>query len=78
MENTLYGTCSNNCCAYCKRHGTYLTVKQMRGRECLGKQCRHLDKIETHEYWEQRNRTKQKRKARKMEIEKKIGRDNNE
>lgn len=78
MENTLYGTCSENCAGYCKRHGCYMTVKQIRGKGCLGKNCWHLDKNLKHEWWSQRERTKKKRKDRKMEIEKKIGRDNNE
>lgn len=69
----LYGTHSNNICAVCKLHDTGVTVKQMRQKQCLSKQCRHLQKVETHEYWSQRERTKAKRKNRKIEIDKKIG-----
>lgn len=52
-----------------------MTPKQITGKECLRKQCWHLDKNLEHEWWAQRARAKQKRKDRKMEIEKKIGRD---
>jgi len=45
-----------------------MTVKQIRGKNCLGKQCFHLDKNEEHEWWAQRERTKQKRKERKINI----------
>ena len=64
----LYGTCSDNICAMCKLHAKGVTVKQMRQKQCLQKQCHHLVKIETHEYWAQRERKKQKRKNRKEEI----------
>lgn len=72
MEKTLYNCYSDNCAAYCKRHHCNLTVKQMRGKECLKKNCWHLEKNERHEYWRQRERTKNKRKTRKEEINKMI------
>ena len=72
MENVLYGTCSENCAGYCKRHRCSLTVKQIRGKDCLGKGCWYLKKNLEHEWWKQRERTKMKRKNRKIEIEKKI------
>lgn len=62
---TLYGGCSENCAGYCKRHCCHLTVKQIKGRSCLQKQCYYLVKNENHEWWQQRERTKQKRKNRK-------------
>ena len=37
MKTCLFNTQSDNCCAYCKKHRCSLTVKQMRGRECLKK-----------------------------------------
>ena len=74
MENVLYGTCSENCAGYCKYHKCHMTVKQIRGKNCLSKNCWHLEKNLEHEWWEQRERTKQKRKNRKIEIEKKVGR----
>lgn len=69
----LYGTQSNNICAMCKLHETGVTVKQMRQKQCLSKQCHHLVKIETHEYWAQRERAKAKRKSRKEEFKKMVG-----
>lgn len=67
MQRTLYGNSSNNCCAYCKLHSCSLTVKQVRARECLAKQCWHLEKRE-HEWWKQRERIKEKRRSRKEAI----------
>jgi hypothetical protein len=43
-----------------------MTVKQMRCKNCLQKECRHLIKKEEHPYWKQRALTKQKKKARKL------------
>jgi hypothetical protein len=42
-----------------------MTVKQMKAKSCLQKQCWHLIKNETHQYWRQREVVKQKRKYRK-------------
>ena len=66
MKECLYGTCSDNCCGYCKLHHCNMTVRQMRTKECLQKECRHLVKNEEHQYWRQRELIKQKRKARKQ------------
>ena len=68
MKQTLYNGCSDNCCAYCKLHQCFMTVKQMKMKECLQKQCWHLVKNENHQYWRQRDAVKQKRKARKERI----------
>ena len=65
---TLYGSCSENCAGYCKRHCRHMTVKQIKGRNCLGKQCWHFVKNEEHSWWAQREAAKQKRKNRKIEI----------
>jgi hypothetical protein len=45
-----------------------MTTKQMKCKECLNKQCRHLVKNELHQYWKQREMIKQKRKNRKQMI----------
>ena len=66
MKECLYHTYSNNTAAYCKLHNCNLTVKQIKGRECLKKQCWHLDRNENHAWWKQREATKQKRKQNKM------------
>ena len=68
MKLTLYNGYSDNCCAYCKLHQCSMTVKQMKGKECLQKQCWHLEKNEDHQYWRQREAVKQKRKERKDRI----------
>ena len=64
----LFNSESNNCCAYCHYHAASMTVKQMKAKECLKKQCRHLVKNTTHAYWRQRDIVKQKRKNRKEMI----------
>ena len=65
MKECLFNTHSNNCCAYCKLHRCSMTVKQMKAKNCLQKQCWHLVKNEGHQYWKQREAVKQKRKERK-------------
>lgn len=66
MKQTLYGCYSDNCCGYCKLHGCSMTVKQMKKKECLKKQCYHLKKNEDHPIWKQRERMKEIRKERKL------------
>lgn len=67
-EKILYNCYSDNCCAYCKLHGCYMTVKQMKKKECLKKQRYHLQKNEQHAVWKQRERMKEIRKERKLAI----------
>lgn len=66
MNKTLYHSYSDNCCAYCNLHGCFMTTKQMRKKECLKKQCRHLKKNEAHMIWTQRARMKEIRKQRNL------------
>lgn len=73
MKQTLYNGYSDNCCAYCKLHQCFMTVKQMKAKECLQKQCWHLARNEKHDYWRMRESMKQKRKARKDRIEQYVG-----
>ena len=68
MKECLFGTCSNNVAAYCRLHRRNMTVKQMRCKNCLQKECWHLVKNDTHQYWHQREIAKQKRKDRKQAI----------
>ena len=68
MKKTLYNCYSDNCCAYCKLHGCSMTVKQMKKKECLKKQCFHLQKNENHDIWRQRERMKEIRKERKLAL----------
>ena len=65
MKECLFHTHSNNVAAYCRHHHCSMTVKQMKCKNCLQKECRYLVKNEDHSYWKQRAVTKQKRKARK-------------
>ena len=68
MQECLFNSYSNNCCAYCRHHRCSMTVKQMKAKGCLQKQCWYLVKNEQHAYWRQREVTKQKRKDRKEMI----------
>lgn len=69
MENCLFNSCSGNVVAYCKHHHCGMTVKQMKCKNCLGKNCWYLQKNEDHPYWKQKEIIKQKRKDRKQKIE---------
>lgn len=69
MEKTLFNSCSDNCCAYCKLHDCSMTVKQMKKKECLKKQCWHLEKNESHDIWRQREQKKKKRTERKIALD---------
>lgn len=55
-------------CAFCSHHRCHLTVKQLRQHNCLGKQCWYLQKNEQHEWWRQRELTKQRRQERKQTV----------
>ena len=50
---------------YCRYHSAALTVKTLKGHECLKKQCNALKKYEEHDYWRQREQKKEWRKSRK-------------
>jgi hypothetical protein len=65
MKECLFHSYSNNVVAYCHYHACAMTTKQMKCKNCLNKQCRHLVKNEEHQYWRQREIVKQKRKQRK-------------
>ena len=62
----LFNTQSNNIVAYCKHHGCGMTTKQMKCKNCLGKNCWYLQKNELHPYWKQREVIKQKRREKKQ------------
>lgn len=69
MKTCLFNTQSDNIAGYCRHHHCYMTVKQIKCKNCLGKQCWYLVKNEEHEWWRQREVAKQKRKERKEMIE---------
>lgn len=58
----------NHSCGFCRHHSCCLTAKQMKAKNCLGKQCWYLVKNEDHPYWTQRAIMKQKRRDRKQMI----------
>lgn len=74
MKECLFNTHSDNVAAYCRYHRCGMTVKQMRCKNCLGKQCHHLVKNDEHPYWRQREVVKQKRKDRKQYINELVAR----
>lgn len=69
LVNVLYGgqTTLRHCCGYCRAKGKYLTVKQMQKKQCLGKQCGALCKLD-HNFWKVRDKKLQQKKEHKNEI----------
>ena len=61
----IFGTESSNVAGYCKLHDAYMTVKQIKCKSCLQKQCWHLERNYDHKWWAQRAEKKEMRKARK-------------
>ena len=47
---------------YCHYHRCYVTVTQLRQKECLKKQCNALERKE-HEFWRQRELKKMRKKG---------------
>ena len=68
MLHGLYGSQidRNKAVGYCYHHKAALTVKTLKGHECLKKQCNSLKKYEEHNYWHQREIMKLRRKENKM------------
>jgi hypothetical protein len=66
---TFYGSASSNSCAYCFKHHKALTPRQLKKRECLKRQCDALQRCE-HPLWEQREKKKEQRIARRERLEK--------
>lgn len=77
MATCLYNTCSNNIAGYCMHHHCAMTVKQIKAKNCLGKNCWYLRKNEQHDWWRQREVMKQKRKDRKQLINEVVSSFNN-
>jgi len=65
MEKVLYDTYSEHPCGYCQYHKCGITVKQLRKKECLKKQCAHLIKNEEHDIWRQIERKKELRREQR-------------
>lgn len=68
MRKTLYNTSANSVCGKCNFHHCSVTVKQMKAKKCLAKQCNYFYKYEEHPYWKQREALKAKKKAKKKEV----------
>lgn len=66
MKKCLYGTCANekHIVGRCWKHNCEVTVKQLKQKECLRKQCKALERYE-HEYWKQRELIKICKKSKK-------------
>lgn len=69
MLRSLYNTeiSEKHCIGYCKRHCCYMTCKQLKRKECLKKQCHALEKRK-HEFWDQRELIKAKRKSKEARL----------
>lgn len=66
----LYGSqiTRNKAVGYCRHHCAALTVKTLKGHNCLGKQCNYLKKYEDHDYWRQHEQKKELRKIRRQKL----------
>lgn len=55
------------CVGYCTFHQAYLTAKQLRTKNCLGKQCDALVRQTSHPFWIERELQKLDKKLKKQE-----------
>lgn len=64
----LYGStiAKNRAVGYCHFHKAALTVKTMKCKECLKKQCGAMERYGEHDFWRQHAQKKNLRKARKQ------------
>lgn len=58
-KQTAVGYCHN------KKHKGYLSANMIRQHECLGKQCAFFEKYADKPYWEEREKKKKMKKAKK-------------
>lgn len=65
LRKTLYHGRSTNLCGWCHYHRCGMTVRQMKLKKCLGKQCNAFQKFPEHPYWTQRKRIKENKQLRK-------------
>lgn len=56
---------SKNPVGWCCLHRFTLSVRQMKRKRCLIKDCRHFRKKKDHDYWKAKERSKQARKEKK-------------
>ena len=64
-KSCLLGGKPENCVGYCHYHKCTVTLRQMKNRKCLLKQCPRLQRYENHPYWKQRERAKEAKRKRK-------------
>ena len=50
---------------YCQTHPGYLTEAIIKEKNCLGNNCRYLQKFEDHRFWVERKKTKDARNKKK-------------
>lgn len=55
--------------AYCRKHRKAMTVRVLRKRNCLGRQCHWLVKHPEHPFWSEQAERKEKRRERKRRLE---------
>ncbi len=60
------------CVGYCTFHKAYLTAKQLKTKNCLGKQCNNLIRQTSHHFWLERELQKLDKKLRKQEAAAKL------
>ena len=54
-------------CAYCQKHKVGMTARQIRKKQCLVKQCYHLQRYDDHSYWRMREVRKARREIRRYQ-----------
>ena len=66
----LYGStvAKNRAVGYCHFHKAALTVKTLKCKECLKKQCDAMERYGEHDFWRQHEQKKSLRKIRKQSI----------
>lgn len=66
MKSCLYGSKAKkeNIIAYCTYHHSYLTINQLKTKECLKLNCSRLIKYTQKEYWKKRELIKLKKKEK--------------
>lgn len=57
----------SRCVGYCNFHKAYLTAKQLKTKNCLGKQCNALIRQNSHPFWLERSLHKLDKRHRKEE-----------
>ena len=66
------------CVGYCEFHKAYLTAKQLKTKNCLGKQCDALIRQTSHQFWVERSLLKMDKKLKKTGSCSKTSRHNKE